>query len=140
MITKEFEQAYISSFVKIFTVLKENYELYVEPSTYDNYEICVKKINDIIINDYLSICFQKQNASLTVISDNNVNTNLIKQLIKDITLALNEEVLATYNLKDSDYNIYHFSYMKNNELIDNEQLLKDLYDNNEIINLKFKKA
>lgn len=59
MLTATYEQAYISSFAKIFTILKEEYECIVKQGECENYEIEINGINGQEINDYLSICFQK---------------------------------------------------------------------------------
>ena len=39
MLNSDYEKAYISTFSKIFTVLKDEYDLYVKNSEYENYEI-----------------------------------------------------------------------------------------------------
>lgn len=138
MLTKEYEQGYISSFAKIFTVLKEEYECLVKQGECENYEIEIKSINDEEIKDYLSICFQKQNGSLIIASSKNINEEITKKVVKDVSLALNESPLASYNFKDlKDYVIYHFSYVKENVLIDNRQILNDLKVKDEIENLNF---
>ena len=51
MLTADYEQAYISSFVKIFTVLKNEYEVLVKNGECENYEIN----NEEIRNKYISI-------------------------------------------------------------------------------------
>ena len=138
MLTKEYEQGYISSFAKIFTVLKEEYECLVKQGECENYEIEIKSINNEDIKDYLSICFQKQNGSLIIASSKNINEEITKKVVKDVSLALNESPLASYNFKDlKDYVIYHFSYVKENVLIDNRQILNDLKVKDEIENLHF---
>ena len=138
MLTKEYEQGYISSFAKIFTVLKEEYECLVKQGECENYEIEIKSINNEEIKDYLSICFQKQNGSLIIVSSKNINEEITKKLVKDVSLALNISPLASYNFKDlKDYVIYHFSYVKENVLIDNRQILNDLKVKDEIENLNF---
>lgn len=138
MLTKEYEQGYISSFAKIFTVLKEEYECLVKQGECENYEIEIKSINNEDIKDYLSICFQKQNGSLIIASSKNINEEITKKVVKDVSLALNESPLASYNFKDlKDYVIYHFSYVKENVLIDNKQIIKDLKAREEIENLNF---
>ena len=138
MLTAEYEQSYISSFAKIFTVLKEEYECLVKQGECENYEIEIKSINNEDIKDYLSICFQKQNGSLIIASSKNINEEITKKVVKDVSLALNESPLASYNFKDlKDYVIYHFSYVKENVLIDNRQILNDLKVKDEIENLNF---
>ena len=138
MLTKEYEQGYISSFAKIFTVLKEEYECLVKQGECENYEIEIKSINNEDIKDYLSICFQKQNGSLIIASSKNINEEITKKVVKDVSLDLNESPLASYNFKDlKDYVIYHFSYVKENVLIDNRQILNDLKVKDEIENLNF---
>ena len=129
MLTKEYEQGYISSFAKIFTVLKEEYECLVKQGECENYEIEIKSINNEDIKDYLSICFQKQNGSLIIASSKNINEEITKKVVKDVSLALNESPLASYNFKDlKDYVIYHFSYVKENVLIDNRHIVIELKD------------
>lgn len=138
MLTASYEQAYISSFTKIFTVLKNEYECIVKQGECENYEIEIKSINKEKIKEYLSICFQKQNGSLTVISSIKIKDEIIKKLIKDISLALNINPIASYNFKNlKDYIIYHFSYVTENMLIDNRKILEDLKVNEEIENLDF---
>ena len=138
MLTKEYEQGYISAFAKIFTVLKEEYECLVKQGECENYEIEIKSINNEDIKDYLSICFQKQNGSLIIASSKSIKEKIIKKLVKNVSLALNESPLASYNFKDlKDYIIYHFSYVKENVLIDNRQILNDLKVKDEIENLNF---
>ena len=138
MLTKEYEQGYISSFAKIFTVLKEEYECLVKQGECENYEIEIKSINNEEIKDYLSICFQKQNGSLIIVSSKNINEEIIKKLVKDVSIALNISPLASYNFKDlRDYVIYHFSYVMENVLIDNKKIINDLKVSNQIENLDF---
>lgn len=138
MLTKEYEMAYISSFNKVFKVLNEYCDLYVKPGECENYEIEVKKINNEEIKEYLSICYQKQNGSLTVIADKNINQDLINELVKYVSLALNENPVASYNFKDlKDYTVYHFEYVKENKIIDNKKLVEDMYKNEEIENVNF---
>ena len=138
MLTAEYEQSYISSFAKIFTVLKEEYECMVKQGECENYEIEIKSINNKEIKDYLSICFQKQNGSLIIVSSKNINEDIVKKLVKDVSLALNIIPLASYNFKDlKDYVIYHFSYVTEKPIIDNKQIIKDLKAREEIENLNF---
>ena len=138
MLTKEYEQGYISSFAKIFTVLKEEYECLVKQGECENYEIEIKSINNEDIKDYLSICFQKQNGSLIIASSKNINEEITKKVVKDVSLTLNESPLASYNFKDlKDYVIYHFSYVTEKPIIDNKQIIKDLKAREEIENLNF---
>lgn len=137
-LTAEYEQAYISNFTKVFTVLNEEYEVHVEPGKEENYELNIKKINDEEINDYLSVCFQKQNGALTVIADKKIDEEIIKKLVKDVSLALNIDPLASYNFKDlKDYIVYHFIYVKENVIVDNKNLLEKLKISKEIENLDY---
>lgn len=138
MLTKEYEMAYISSFTKVFKVLNESCDLYVKPGECENYEIEVRKINDEVIKNYLSICYQKQNGSLTIVADKKIDDNLLNELVKYVSLALNENVLASYNFKDlSDYIVFHFEYVKQEKIIDNKKLIEDMYRNGEIENVIF---
>ena len=138
MLNSDYEKAYISTFAKIFTVLKDEYELYVKNGEYENYEIEVKAVNSAKINDYLSICFQKQNASFTIIHDNNIDKDIIDKLIKDICYAINDNYICKYNFKDlKDYTIYHFSYLKENIIIDNNKIIEDLKKDELIENISF---
>lgn len=73
MLTADYEQAYISSFAKIFTMIKNEYEVLVKNSECENYEIEIKNVNKEEIKDYLSICFQKQNGALTIIADKKID-------------------------------------------------------------------
>ena len=84
MLTAEYEQSYISSFAKIFAILKEEYECVVKQGERENFEIEIKSINNEEIKDYLSICFQKQNGSLIIVSSKNINEEIIKKLVKDV--------------------------------------------------------
>jgi hypothetical protein len=138
MLTAEYEQSYISSFAKIFAILKEEYECVVKQGERENFEIEIKSINNEEIKDYLSICFQKQNGSLIIVSSKNINEEIIKKLVKDVSIALNISPLASYNFKDlRDYVIYHFSYVMENVLIDNKKIINDLKVSNQIENLDF---
>lgn len=138
MLTAEYEQAYISSFAKIFAILKEEYEYVVKPGECENYEIEIKNVNSEEVKEYLSICFQKQNGSLTIIASKNINDDIIKKLVKDVSLALNINPLASYNFKDlKDYVIYHFSYVTKDVLIDNKKIIDDLKASDQIENLDF---
>ncbi len=138
MLTKEYEQGYISSFAKIFTVLKDAYECVVKQGECENYEIEIKSINNEEIKDYLSICFQKQNGSLIIVSSKSINEKMTEKLVKDVSFALNINPIASYNFKDlKDYVVYHFSYVTENLLIDNKQIIKDLKVKEEIENLNF---
>lgn len=138
MLTAEYEQSYISSFAKIFTILKDEYECMVKQGECENYEIEIKSINDEEIKDYLSICFQKQNGSLIIVSSKNINEEITKKVVKDVSLALNISPLASYIFKDlKDYVIYHFSYVTEKPIIDNKQIIKDLKAREEIENLNF---
>jgi len=137
-LTAEYEQAYISNFTKVFTVLNEEYEVHVEPGKEENYELNIKKINDEEINDYLSVCFQKQNGALTVIADKKIDEEITKKLVKDVSLALNIDPMASYNFKDlKDYIVYHFVYVKENVIVDNKNLLEKLKISKEIENLDY---
>lgn len=138
MLTAEYEQSYISSFAKIFTILKDEYECMVKQGECENYEIEIKSINDEEIKDYLSICFQKQNGSLIIVSSKNISEEITKKVVKDVSLALNISPLASYIFKDlKDYVIYHFSYVTEKPIIDNKQIIKDLKAREEIENLNF---
>ena len=138
ILTAEYEQSYISSFAKIFTILKDEYECMVKQGECENYEIEIKSINDEEIKDYLSICFQKQNGSLIIVSSKNINEEITKKVVKDVSLALNISPLASYIFKDlKDYVIYHFSYVTEKPIIDNKQIIKDLKAREEIENLNF---
>ena len=137
-LTAEYEQAYISNFTKVFTVLNEEYEVHVEPGKEENYELNIKKINDEEINDYLSVCFQKQNGALTVIADKKIDEEITIKLVKDVSLALNIDPMASYNFKDlKDYIVYHFVYVKENVIVDNKNLLEKLKISKEIENLDY---
>lgn len=147
-LTAEYEQAYISSFAKVLAVLNSEYETHVEEIVMDdekkdkvkdiNYEIELKKVNGEDIGDYLSVCFQKENGALTVIASKNIDDEIIKKLVKDVYLALNEKPLASYNFKDlSEYVVYHFVYVKENIIVDNKKILEDLKAIGQIENLDY---
>lgn len=138
MLTADYEKAYISSFAKIFVVLQNEYEVLVKNGECENYEIEIKKINEEEIKDYLSICFQKQNGALTIIVDKKIDKETTEKVVKDISLALNEKPLASYNFKDlSEFVIYHFEYVKENKIIDNKKILEDLKKLGKIENLDY---
>ena len=138
MLTADYEKAYISSFVKIFAVLKEEYDVLVKNGECENYEIEIKNINKEEIKDYLSICFQKQNGALTIIVDKKIDKETTEKVVKDISLALNEKPLASYNFKDlNEFIIYQFEYVKENKIIDNKKILEDLTKLGEIENLNY---
>lgn len=138
MLNPDYEQAYISSFTKIFTVLNEDYEIHVNLGKEENYEMEITKVNDKQIKDYLRICFQKQNGSLTVIASNSLDEKITKKIVKDVSLALNTNPLASYKFKDFDnYIVYHFVYVKKNVVIDNKAILENLKNSDEIENLDY---
>lgn len=123
MLTADYEQAYISSFVKIFTLLKNEYEVLVKNSECENYEIKIKSVNKEEIKENLSICFQKQNGALTIIANKKIDEEITKKLVKDVSLALNKKPIASYNFKDLKESIvYHFEYVKENKIIDNKKI------------------
>lgn len=138
MLTADYEQAYISSFAKIFAILKEDYEVYVKNGECKNYEIEIKKVNNNDITNYLSICFQKQNGSLIIIASKNIKEDLIKKLLNDVSIALNTNPIASYSFKEKEnYIIYHYQYVKENIIIDNKKIIQNLIKNNEITNVNF---
>ena len=138
VLTAEYEQAYISNFSKVFTVLNEDYEVHVEPGKEENYELNITKINDEKITGYLSVCFQKQNGALIVIADKKTDEKIIKKLVKDVALALNIDPMASYNFKDlKEFIVYHFEYVKENIIVDNKELLEKLKISKEIENLDY---
>ncbi len=138
VLTAEYEQAYISNFTKVFTVINEEYEVHVEQGQEENYELNITKINDEEITDYLSVCFQKQNGALTVIADKKIDEEIIKKLVKDVSLALNIDPMASYNFKDlKEFIVYYFVYVKENIIIDNKELLEKLKISKEIKNLDY---
>ncbi len=152
-LTAEYEQAYISSFAKVNAVLNYEYETHInvinmneekqEKNNDDNlqdinYEIELKKVNGEEINGYISVCFQKENGALTVIADKKIDEEIIKKVVKDVSLALNEEPLASYNFKVlKDFIIYHFVYVKENVIIDNKKILEDFKSLGQIENLDY---
>ncbi len=152
-LTAEYEQAYISSFAKVNAVLNYEYETHInvinmneekqEKNNDDNlqdinYEIELKKVNGEEINGYISVCFQKENGALTVIANKKIDEKIIKKVVKDVSLALNEEPLASYNFKVlKDFIIYHFVYVKENVIIDNKKILEDFKSLGQIENLDY---
>lgn len=138
LLNADYEQAYISTFAKIFAILKQDYDVFINIGKEDNYEIDIKAVNNKTINDYLSICFQNQNGSLTIVSSLNIDDSITKKLVKDIALALNANPLASYNFTNlKDYIIYHFVYIKENIIINNKKILETLKSNNTLENLNY---
>ncbi len=138
VLTAEYEQAYISNFTKVFTVLNEECEVHVEQGEEENYELNITKINNEEINGYLSVCFQKQNGALTVIADKKIEEEIIKKLVKNVALALNIDPMASYSFKDlKEFIIYHFEYVKENIIVDNKELLEKFKISKEIENLDY---
>lgn len=152
-LTAYYEQAYISSFAKVNAVLNYEYETHInvinmneeeqEKNNDDNlqdinYEIELKKVNGEEINGYISVCFQKENGALTVIADKKIDEEITRKVVKDVSLALNEEPLASYNFKDlNNFIIYHFVYVKENVIIDNKKILEDFKSLGQIENLDY---
>ena len=99
MLNTDYEKAYISSFTKIFRALQEEYEVSIKTCEYQNYEVNIKSINKESVSGYLSICFQKQNGSLTVIAENSINDDIVNKLVRDISLALDINPISSYNFK-----------------------------------------
>lgn len=144
MLNADYEKVYISSFAKIFRALQDEYEVSIKTGKYGNYEVNIKSINKENVNGYLSICFQKQNGSLTVIAENSIDNDTFNKLVKDISLALDINPISSYNFKDlNNYTIYHFSYILQNPIIDNKKIIEDLASSGDIenvnYNLNFKK-
>lgn len=144
MLNADYEKAYISSFAKIFRALQDEYEVSIKTCEYENYEVNIKSINKENVNGYLSICFQKQNGSLTVIAENSIDNDIVNKLVKDISLALDINPISSYNFKDlNNYTVYHFSYVLQDPIIDNKKIIEDLASSGDIknvnYNLNFKK-
>lgn len=138
MLNADYEKAYISSFAKIFRALQDEYEVSIKTCEYENYEVNIKGINKENINGYLSICFQKQNGSLTVIAENNIDNDTVNKLVKDISLSLDINPISSYNFKDlNNYTVYHFSYVLQNPIIDNKKIIEDLANSGEIENVNY---
>lgn len=138
MLNADYEKAYISSFAKIFRALQDEYEVSIKTCEYENYEVNIKSINKENINGYLSICFQKQNGSLTVIAENNIDNDTVNKLVKDISLSLDINPISSYNFKDlNNYTVYHFSYVLQNPIIDNKKIIEDLANSGEIENVNY---
>lgn len=153
MLTADYEQAYISSFAKVNAVLNYEYETHINVINMNeeeqeknndnnlqdiNYEIELKKINGEEINGYISVCFQKENGALTVIADKKIDEEITKKVVKDVSLALNEEPLASYNFKNLKvFIIYHFVYVKENITVDNKKILEELKALDQIENLNY---
>lgn len=138
MLNADYEKAYISSFAQIFRALQDEYEVSIKTCEYENYEVNIKSINKESVNGYLSICFQKQNGSLTVIAENSVDNDIVNKLVKDISLALDINPISSYNFKDlNNYTVYHFSYILQNPIIDNKKIIEDLTNSGEIENVNY---
>ena len=138
MLNADYEKAYISSFAKIFRALQDEYEVSIKTCEYENYEVNIKSINKENVNGYLSICFQKQNGSLTVIAENSIDNDIVNKLVKDISLALDINPISSYNFKDlSNYTVYHFSYVLQDPIIDNKKIIEDLASSGEIENVNY---
>lgn len=138
MLNADYEKAYISSFAQIFRALQDEYEVSIKTCEYENYEVNIKSINKESVNGYLSICFQKQNGSLTVIAENCIDNDIVNKLVKDISLALDINPISSYNFKDlNNYTVYHFSYVLQNPIIDNKKIIEDLANSGEIENVNY---
>jgi len=136
MLNTDYEKAYISSFTKIFRALQDEYEVSIKTCEYQNYEVNIKSINKV--SGYLSICFQKQNGSLTVIAENSINDDIVNKLVRDISLALDINPISSYNFKDlNNYAIYHFCYVIQDPIIDNKKIIEDLANSGEIENINY---
>lgn len=138
MLNTDYEKAYISSFTKIFRALQDEYEVSIKTCEYQNYEVNIKSINKESVSRYLSICFQKQNGSLTVIAENSINDDIVNKLVRDISLALDINPISSYNFKDlNNYAIYHFCYVIQDPIIDNKKIIEDLANSGEIENINY---
>lgn len=134
----DYELAYVSTFTSIITSLKDDYDIKVEIGDCNNYNINIIRVNEKIIDKYLSICFQKQNATLTFMYDKSENKKIISKIIDDISTTLNLNFFATYNLKNyKNYNIIQWNYKVNNPIINNKNVLDSLEQLKEITNLKY---
>lgn len=138
MLNTDYEKAYISSFTKIFRALQDEYEVSIKTCEYQNYEVNIKSINKESVSGYLSICFQKQNGSLTVIAENSINDDIVNKLVRDISLALDINPISSYNFKDlNNFTIYHFCYVIQDPIIDNKKIIEDLANSGEIENINY---
>lgn len=138
MLNADYEKSYISSFAKIFRALQDEYEVSIKTCEYENYEVNIKSINKENVNGYLSICFQKQNGSLTVIAENSIDNDIVNKLVKDISIALDINPISSYNFKDlNNYTVYHFSYVLQDPIIENKKIIEDLANSGEIENVNY---
>lgn len=138
MLNKEYEQAYNASCLKIAKALENEYKILVTDGELGNFEIKIEEINGEKVNDYLSICFQKQNGAFTVIVNKNISNDIKQKLLKDISFELKINPIASYNFKDlKDYVVYHFEYYIENKIIDNQKIIKDLESVDEIENVNY---
>ena len=90
------------------------------------------------VNDYLSICFQKQNGVFTVVANKNISDDIKQKLLKDISFELKINPIASYNFKDlKNYVVHHFEYYMKNKIIDNQKIIKDLESAGKIENVNY---
>lgn len=124
---------------KLIDYMTGKYIIKINDVEYDNKEIEV--LSDInkeieLNNKELTIDFQNQNNSLTLVYKKSLSNNLISTIKEDINNALNTVEFAKYRFRDFlDYEIIHWSLDNNNKL--NRIILENLEKNNHIIDLKF---
>ncbi len=135
----DYELAYINAFTMVITILKNDYDIKVEIGECENYDIRIIRVNEKEIDKYLSVCFQKQNATLTFMYDKEAKQEITSKIINDISMALNVDPFATYNFENyKNYNIVQWNYNVRNPILDNKKILDSLKELKEIANLEYK--
>ena len=117
--------------------LKEQADIEVINIGFDNIEIIVHKIDGKVIEDNVfSVSFQKQNGSFTVITKDDLDENIKKQIVGIIDNFTQKEEFASYNFSDMmNFNINHYVY-DDSKIEFNKNILNEFKKLNQIVNLK----
>lgn len=131
------EELYTNIVYTLINGLKNHVTLDIIDIGYDNIEIIIYGIDGKNINpgDF-SISFQKQNGSFTIITKNDLNEEIKKQIIDIVNNFTNTEIFASYNFSDMmNINVDHYVYDDSKKEF-NKNILNEFKKLDQIKNLK----
>lgn len=131
------EELYTNIVYTLINGLKNHVTLDIINIDYDNIEIIIYGIDGKNINQGdFSISFQKQNGSFTIITKNNLNEKIKKQIIDIVNNFTNTEIFASYNFSDMmNINVDHYVYDDSKKEF-NKNILNEFKKLDQIKNLK----
>lgn len=131
------EELYTNIVYTLINGLKNHVTLDIIDIGYDNIEIIIYGIDGKNINQGdFSISFQKQNGSFTIITKNNLNEKIKKQIIDIVNNFTNTEIFASYNFSDMmNINVDHYVYDDSKKEF-NKNILNEFKKLDQIKNLK----